>query len=128
MRQCWCGAGGLEPFDPSYMLCPACGTLVSRQEDGERYGRDYWYDHQTADLGHPSIEARARQDLPERCVGWLRFLLSACLPPGGVMELGCAHGGFTALLGRAGFAARGLCQAGERLCVYSIIWRGRDTR
>jgi glycosyltransferase involved in cell wall biosynthesis/SAM-dependent methyltransferase len=90
------------------MLCPACGTLVSRQEDGERYGRDYWYDHQTADLGHPSIEARARQDLPERCVGWLRFLLSACLPPGGVMELGCAHGGFTALLGRAGFAARGL--------------------
>ena len=108
MRQCWCGMGGLEPFGGEYMLCPGCGTLVSRVEDGERYGRDYWYDHQVADLGQPSIEVRARRDLPERCLGWLKFLLSACLPPGETLELGCAHGGFTALLARAGFRARGL--------------------
>lgn len=108
MRQCWCGMGGLEPFGGEYMLCPGCGTLVSRVEDGERYGRDYWYDHQVADLGQPSIEVRARRDLPERCLGWLQFLLSACLPPGETLELGCAHGGFTALLARAGFRARGL--------------------
>lgn len=108
MRQCWCGMGGLEPFGAEYMLCPGCGTLVSRVEDGERYGRDYWYDHQVADLGQPSIEVRARRDLPERCLGWLKFLLSACLPPGETLELGCAHGGFTALLSRAGFRARGL--------------------
>jgi len=108
MRQCWCGTGGLEPFNETYMLCPGCGTLVSRQEDGEGYGRDYWYGHQETDLGQPSIEVRARRDMPERCVAWLRFFLKACLPPGDVLELGCAHGGFTALLGRAGFRARGL--------------------
>ncbi|MYL85285.1 glycosyltransferase [Desulfovibrio aerotolerans] len=108
MRQCWCGTGGLEPFSEAYMLCPACGTLVSRQEDGEGYGRDYWYGHQETDLGQPSIEVRARRDMPERCVAWLRFFLRACLPPGDVLELGCAHGGFTALLNRAGFRARGL--------------------
>jgi glycosyltransferase involved in cell wall biosynthesis/SAM-dependent methyltransferase len=90
------------------MLCSACGTLVSRLEDGEHYGRDYWYGHQEADLGQPSIEVRARRDLPERCVAWLQFFLRACLPPGEVLELGCAHGGFTALLARAGFRARGL--------------------
>ncbi|KHK04541.1 glycosyltransferase [Desulfovibrio sp. TomC] len=108
MRQCWCGTGGLEPFNEAYMLCPACGTLVSRVEDGEGYGRDYWYGHQEADLGQPSIEVRARRDMPERCVAWLGFFLKACLPPGEVLELGCAHGGFTALLGRSGFRARGL--------------------
>lgn len=108
MRQCWCGVGGLEPFSDGYMLCPACGTLVSREERAEGYGRDYWYGHQEADLGQPSIEARARLDLPERCVYWLRRFLRACLPPGDVLELGCAHGGFTALLTRAGFSARGL--------------------
>ncbi len=108
MRQCWCGTGGLEPFSDGYMLCPACGTLVSREDRAEGYGRDYWYDHQEGDLGQPSIEARARLDLPERCVYWLRRFLRACLPPGDVLELGCAHGGFTALLSRAGFRARGL--------------------
>ncbi len=108
MRQCWCGTGGLEPFSEAYMLCPACGTLVSRVEAAEGYGRDYWYGHQESDLGLPSIEVRARRDMPERCVYWLRRFLAACLPPGRVLELGCAHGGFTALLCRAGFAARGL--------------------
>jgi glycosyltransferase involved in cell wall biosynthesis/SAM-dependent methyltransferase len=90
------------------MLCPACGTLVSREDNAEGYGRDYWYGHQEADLGQPSIEVRARRDMPERCVYWLERLLRACLPPGDVLELGCAHGGFTALLARAGFVARGL--------------------
>lgn len=108
MRQCWCGMGGLEPYSDGYMLCPSCGTLVSREEQAEGYGRDYWYDHQVAELGQPSIEERARLDLPERCVYWLRRFLRACLPPGDVLELGCAHGGFTALLGKAGFRARGL--------------------
>jgi glycosyltransferase involved in cell wall biosynthesis/SAM-dependent methyltransferase len=90
------------------MLCPGCGTLVSREERAEGYGRDYWFGHQETDLGQPTIEARARLDLPERCVYWLRRFLRACLPPGDVLELGCAHGGFTALLAKAGFRARGL--------------------
>ncbi len=108
MRQCGCGTGGLEPFSEAYMLCPACGTLVSREDRPEGYGRDYWWEHQEADLGQPSIEVRSRSDMPERCVYWLRRFLKACLPPGDVLELGCAHGGFTALLHRAGFKARGL--------------------
>ncbi|MFU2209470.1 glycosyltransferase [Solidesulfovibrio sp. C21] len=108
MRQCWCGTGGLEPYSDGYMLCPACGTLVSREDREEGYGRDYWFGHQESDLGQPTIETRARLDLPERCVYWLRRFLRACLPPGDVLELGCAHGGFTALLGKAGFRARGL--------------------
>lgn len=108
MRQCWCGTGGFEPYNDGYMLCPACGTLVSREERAEGYGRDYWFGHQEADLGQPTIEDRARLDLPERCVYWLQHFLKACLPPGDVLELGCAHGGFTALLGKAGFSARGL--------------------
>lgn len=108
MRPCWCGQSALEPFLEDYMLCPACGTLVSRARDAQRYDRDYWYAHQEADLGQPTIEARAREDLPERCVYWLRHFLRTCLPPGKVLELGCAHGGFTALLSRAGFAATGL--------------------
>lgn len=108
MRQCWCGTGGLEPYSDGYMLCPACGTLVSREDREEGYGRDYWFGHQESDLGQPTIETRARLDLPERCVYWLQRFLKACLPPGDVLELGCAHGGFTALLGKAGFRARGL--------------------
>jgi glycosyltransferase involved in cell wall biosynthesis/SAM-dependent methyltransferase len=102
MRQCWCGTGGLEPFSEAYMLCPACGTLVSREETARGYG------HQEAAPDRPSLEVRSRLDLSERCVSWLRHFLRACLPPGDVLELGCAHGGFTALLRRAGFDARGL--------------------
>ncbi|MGQ9532551.1 MAG: class I SAM-dependent methyltransferase, partial [Desulfotomaculales bacterium] len=51
---------------------------------------------------------RARTDLPERCLYWLRTLLKYKLPPGRVLELGCGHGGFVALLRWAGFEAIGL--------------------
>lgn len=108
MRPCWCGSDGLEPFSDGYVFCRACGTLVSRAVETVGYGSDYWYSHQQAGLGQPSIEERARLDLPERCTHWLRLFLKACLPPGDVLELGCAHGGFTALLARCGFRARGL--------------------
>jgi len=72
------------------------------------YGRNYWFDHQTQDLGFPPITARARADLPERCLHWLRALLTHTLPPGRILELGAAHGGFVALLRQAGFDAVGL--------------------
>jgi SAM-dependent methyltransferase len=55
----------------------------------------------------PDIRQRARQDLPERCLHWLRTLLSFKVPPARVLELGCSHGGFVALLRWAGFDACG---------------------
>jgi 2-polyprenyl-3-methyl-5-hydroxy-6-metoxy-1,4-benzoquinol methylase len=117
-RLCWCGGGRLAPFNEDYLTCTGCGTLVSQaglsaeqtqvgSDDRDYYGKEYWFSHQSADLGLPDIRQRARQDLPERCLHWLRTLLSFKLPPARVLELGCSHGGFVALLRWAGFDACG---------------------
>jgi len=116
---CWCGNADLAPFSPAYLKCAACETLVTTQlpardfvqvTDDERdfYGREYWFSHQEKDLGFPNIKIRARTDLAERCLHWLRTVLKYKLPPGQVLELGSAHGGFVALLRWAGFDATGL--------------------
>jgi glycosyltransferase involved in cell wall biosynthesis/2-polyprenyl-3-methyl-5-hydroxy-6-metoxy-1,4-benzoquinol methylase len=116
---CWCGNTELVPFAPAYLKCQQCETLVvermpgpdiARVTDEQRdlYGREYWFSHQERDLGAPSIIARARADLPERCLHWLYTVLKYKLPPAHVLELGSAHGGFVALLRQAGFAATGL--------------------
>ncbi len=116
---CWCGNTQLEPFGLGYCLCGACQTLVSasaaaqsdprvRDDATAYYGRDYWFRHQTADLNCPNIITRSRTDLSERCVHWLRSLLHFKLPPAKVLEIGCAHGGFVAMLRQAGFDASGL--------------------
>jgi SAM-dependent methyltransferase len=108
LRACWCGHPHLEPFSEFYRACRACGTLVSRAPyRAEIYGEDYWQGRQTERHGLPDIRRRARLDLPERCTYWLRHLLSLRLPPGRVLEIGCAHGGYVALLGWAGFDAVG---------------------
>jgi SAM-dependent methyltransferase len=107
-RACWCGHPHLEPFSGFYGVCRACGTLVSRAAyRAEIYGADYWQGRQTERHGLPDIRRRARLDLPERCTYWLRHLLTLRLPPGRVLEVGCAHGGYVALLGWAGFEAVG---------------------
>jgi 2-polyprenyl-3-methyl-5-hydroxy-6-metoxy-1,4-benzoquinol methylase len=104
------------------MMCVACGTLVSQaslgpeqvgvggDDDGrgDFYGREYWFSHQREDLGLPDIEDRARLDLPERCLYWLRTLLAYKLPPSRTLELGSSHGAFVSLLRYAGFDAMGL--------------------
>jgi 2-polyprenyl-3-methyl-5-hydroxy-6-metoxy-1,4-benzoquinol methylase len=116
---CWCGAEALEPFSPHYFRCRACETLVSaempgpeisRVQDDERgfYGREYWFSHQERTLGQPSILVRARSDLPERCLHWLRSVLRFKLPPARILEVGSSHGGFVAMLRWAGFEATGL--------------------
>ena len=118
-RTCWCRASALVPFTEEYARCSSCETLVLTRhgpagqarvvdDDADFYGRGYWFSHQENDLGHPNLVARARQDLAERCVYWLRALLRYRLPPGRVLELGCAHGGFVWLLSAAGFDAAGL--------------------
>jgi SAM-dependent methyltransferase len=116
---CWCGNANLAAFGEGYWRCSACETLVSaqmpgpeiarvRDEDRDLYGREYWFSHQEKHLGRPSILARARSDLPERCLHWLRIVLKYKQPPARVLELGSAHGGFVAMLRWAGFDATGL--------------------
>ncbi len=117
-RACWCGHPTLAPYSADYHVCHACGTLVSRaplppeafvvrKDSGELYSKDYWQRRQTEHHGLPDITRRARLDLPERCTHWLRHLLARRIPPARVLELGCAHGGYVALLGWAGYAAVG---------------------
>jgi 2-polyprenyl-3-methyl-5-hydroxy-6-metoxy-1,4-benzoquinol methylase len=119
MRACWCGNTDLFPFGPEYGECRACGTLVYlkdtrpeqllvRNDETDFYGKEYWLSHQSEDLGLPDIHVRARNDLPERNLHWLKTLLKYGLPPGKVLELGCSHGSFVALLRQAGYDAFGV--------------------
>ena len=117
-NSCWCGEEALEPFHGDYARCLACNTLVCQtphqgleqvvDDDNDYYGRQYWQEHQTEKLGLPDIHRRARQDLPGRGLYWLKTLLRHWLPPGRVLEVGCGHGGFTALMNWAGYEAVGL--------------------
>jgi glycosyltransferase involved in cell wall biosynthesis/2-polyprenyl-3-methyl-5-hydroxy-6-metoxy-1,4-benzoquinol methylase len=115
---CWCGNTALEPFSPDYRLCTVCQTLVLadmpqkeallvRDDESDFYGKHY-FDRVAASHGLPPIATRARADLPERCVHWLRSLLRYRLPPARILELGSAHGGFVAMMRWAGFDATGL--------------------
>lgn len=118
-KTCWCGNGALHEFSDDYLRCPDCETLVlSRWPDDERfvvandtsdfYGEGYYKTHVVQDYGLPSLEQRSRQDLPERCMHWLRTVLKYIAPPAKTLELGCAHGGFVAMMRQAGFDATGL--------------------
>jgi SAM-dependent methyltransferase len=82
--------------------------LAVDDDDSAFYGKQYWLQHQQADLDQPDIYARARGDLPERNLHWLKALLKYRLPPARVVELGCAHGSFVALMQQAGFSASGV--------------------
>ncbi len=118
VRRCWCGSGELAPFDNLYLSCQSCESLVVatppegdptrvRDDDGDFYGRRYWFEHQQ-ELGQPDLEARSLTDLSERCLHWLQTLLKYRSPPGRTLELGCSHGGFVHLLAGCGFEASGL--------------------
>jgi len=119
VRACWCGNADLAPFTPAYGECRRCGTLVYLAEgrpgqftvdddEHDYYGKQYWLQHQQVDLGLNDIHRRARADLSERALYWLDTLLKHRQPPARVMELGCAHGGFVALMRQAGFDAFGV--------------------
>ena len=117
--KCWCGGVPLLPYADDYGACPRCGTLVflgprpagldrvSETDEGY-YGREYWFEHQSKELGLSELPARASEDLREKCPTWLRELLRWKLPPGKVLEIGAAHGALVAMLRWAGFDASGL--------------------
>jgi 2-polyprenyl-3-methyl-5-hydroxy-6-metoxy-1,4-benzoquinol methylase len=116
---CWCGDTQPVPFSPDYLRCSRCESLIwvgkgnpaperENVPDQAYYNREYWFSHQTEDLGLKDIETRSRLDLPERCLYWLRMVLKYRLPPAQVLELGSAHGGFVAALQKAGYDAKGL--------------------
>ena len=119
MRICWCGNADLTPFNNEYGECKACETLVSleetqpehflvRDDDTDYYGKKYWLEHQQEAFGNADIYFRARNDLTERNLHWLKTLLKFSLPPAKVLELGCSHGSFIALLRQAGYDAVGV--------------------
>jgi glycosyltransferase involved in cell wall biosynthesis/SAM-dependent methyltransferase len=115
---CWCGATDSEPFSPEYVRCKSCLTLYlssppadefTRVDEFDRgfYGVDYWLSHQK-NVHDPPREERARTDLPERNVYWLSHLLRRVPLGKRVLEIGCAHGSFVALMRQAGYDAVGL--------------------
>ena len=116
-RPCWCGALAQRPVGPHYLICECCGTAVLAaprprrhftvsDDEADFYGRRYWFDYQHA-RGYPDIESRARSDLSERCVFWLKGVLEFVAPPGRTLEVGCGHGAFVRLLTELGFDASG---------------------
>lgn len=118
VNKCWCGTRKLEPFSKNYIRCNNCLTLISsprkpdefynvQNDDFDFYGKDYWLNHQN-ELGFPDIIKRSREDLSERCVYWLKSILSHKMPLGKSLELGCSHGALVALMKFNGFEARGL--------------------
>jgi 2-polyprenyl-3-methyl-5-hydroxy-6-metoxy-1,4-benzoquinol methylase len=117
-RSCWCGASDLVPFGPDYVRCRSCETLVSQKsltdeelevcdDTTDFYGKQYWLAHQRDELGLPDAYQRARSDLAERNLHWLSILLKYRSPPASVLEIGCAHGSFVALMRYAGYDASG---------------------
>lgn len=126
-RDCWCGAASLGPYSEHYRVCRSCGTLVSgAAHDPALYRDDYWLRRQS-ERGLPGFAERARLDLPERCADWLRHLLGRRLPPGRILEVGCAHGGYVALLGWAGFEAVG-SELDEGVCALARSTFGVEVR
>ena len=116
---CWCGQSDLTDFSPEYFCCENCQTLVLKKwppaerfdvisDVGDFYGRGYYESHLPQAYGYPELFERARNDLNERCMHWMRTLLKYRLPPARTLELGCSHGGFVALMRWAGFDATGL--------------------
>lgn len=119
MQACWCGNIDFRQFGPEYGECTKCGTLVYltqiprekllvKDDASDFYGKNYWLERQKDEFGTADIYTRARNDLTERNLHWLKSLLKHRLPPAKIVELGCSHGSFVSLMRRAGFEASGV--------------------
>ncbi|MDB5054932.1 MAG: hypothetical protein JWM44_2982 [Bacilli bacterium] len=119
ITECWCGCKELDVFNDQYMKCSNCFTLINsprqitafydvENDDEAFYGKNYWMKHQTDDLGNPTIFLRSRKDLTERCLYWLRRILSYKVTPGSTLEVGSGPGAFVQILKSVGFDSKGL--------------------
>ncbi|MDB5069329.1 MAG: Methyltransferase type 11 [Candidatus Eremiobacteraeota bacterium] len=104
------------PFGAGYVRCTGCQTLVYQtvpdaaqgaNAAADLYGAQYWTSHQT-EAGLPPLRERARTDVAERCLHWLRTLVRFRPPPARLLEIGCSHGGFLHLARLAGYDAVGI--------------------
>ncbi|MFT4436971.1 methyltransferase domain-containing protein [Caballeronia sp. 15715] len=83
--------------------------LLVRDDESDFYGKNYWLERQKDAFGTADIFSRARSDLTERNLHWLKTLLKYRSPSDGkALELGCSHGSFVALMRMAGFDASGV--------------------
>jgi hypothetical protein len=92
---CWCDQPELTPFNEDYLRCLNCRTLIGRSRPESAaafYGRHYWTTRQTDTLGHPDIHQRARLDLSDRAIYWLKTLLAYKRPPGTTAFRPCYNG------------------------------------
>jgi SAM-dependent methyltransferase len=117
--RCLCDAGSASvPFAAGYVRCTNCQTLVYAAAPGtsaadvandsvEYYGAEYWTSHQI-EIGLPPLSERARADLSQRCLHWLRTLVRYRPPPARLLEIGASHGGFLRLARLAGYDAVGI--------------------
>jgi 2-polyprenyl-3-methyl-5-hydroxy-6-metoxy-1,4-benzoquinol methylase len=121
LRKCWCNnsSSNLSRFNDEYLSCQACQTIISQASHGDDkflvnddetdfYGKQYWLSHQSQDLGFVDIHGRTRSDLSDRNLYWLKTLLKYKLPSSKILELGCSHGSFVALMRQTGFDACGV--------------------
>lgn len=119
IHNCWCGSNKLEPFSEHYLLCSSCKTLINSpryvdsyfqviNDEESYYGKNYWLNHQKADLGLQSILERSRADLSERNIYWLQTLLKYLKTDAKTFEVGFGPGGLIALLNFLGYNSTGI--------------------
>lgn len=117
--RCWCGSSDIKEFSSDYVKCPVCETVILskwphedvfkvKDDENDFYGQHYYQAYIINKYGYPNLAERARGELSERCLHWLKTVLKYKLPPGRTLELGSSHGGFVALLKWAGFESQGL--------------------
>lgn len=138
IETCWCGSSELEKYTENYVRCRNCSTLINtprfedgffRVEDEETayYGKNYWLEHQTNELGLKSILERAREDLSGRCIYWLETALKYISPGDRTLEVGFGSGGLIALLSELGFESHGI-ELSEWLVQYVNSIYGIDVK
>ena len=110
---------GLVKYSDFYLRCERCNTLINsprfedsyfdvNDEENSYYGKNYWLEHQTDDLGLRSIYDRVRSDLSERCLYWLKIVLKYLSSNDRTLEVGFGSGGLIALLSSLGYRSEGV--------------------
>lgn len=120
--KCICGSANFVDFNPEYLRCSTCETLVLKampgpeiseikSDESHYYGRSYWSHDNQIQTSTGVLEVRAESDLTERVLHWTQAILKYKLPSQKkqkVLEVGCGSGGLLFLLKELGFSVEGL--------------------